>query len=318
MKKTKLNNSQKPPTNSNKNSKHNTISSKKVDNNPTNTPKNINSKHPPIQVEGAIKINVGTKLFEMEKNLEKITTYENIIKDQNNKIKILNQGIEPYTKEIESLKSKISELEFENQNLKQDNELKDTEISNYKTKISEEEKIKLEIIESNKKLQQKIVELSQKIDNFKFDNLKDKEEYNNMCKVKNNFEDKIILLTNELEKTKNKLQISENVIKQKDKYIQILINKKNNSNFYRDKINEANSNISSNSKRNDRPQSTGIKNINKHKGKNLNFEANEINSVIVEQENIIKKLKEKIVFLEKDNAGLLIRLKNNNLKNIKK
>jgi hypothetical protein len=40
---------------------------------------------------------------------------------------------------------------------------------------------------------------------------------------------------------------------------------------------------------------------------------------IIEQENIIKKLKEKISHLEKDNAGLLIRLKNkNNFSSIKK
>ena len=40
---------------------------------------------------------------------------------------------------------------------------------------------------------------------------------------------------------------------------------------------------------------------------------------IIEQENIIKKLKEKIFHLEKDNAGLLIRLKNkNSFKTIKK
>ena len=38
---------------------------------------------------------------------------------------------------------------------------------------------------------------------------------------------------------------------------------------------------------------------------------------IIEQDNLIKKLREKISHLEKDNAGLLIRLKNtNNFKSI--
>ena len=47
-----------------------------------------------------------------------------------------------------------------------------------------------------------------------------------MCKVKNNFEDRTIQLTEELQKIQTKLQIAENALKQKDKYIQMLINKK--------------------------------------------------------------------------------------------
>jgi septal ring factor EnvC (AmiA/AmiB activator) len=81
-------------------------------------------------------------------------------------------------------------------------------------------------------------------------------------------------------------------------------------------------NNGNNSKRYARPQSFGIKNRNiltKQGGKNYDIGLNENNAVIIEQDNIIKKLKEKIAHLEKDNAGLLIRLKNNNnLKTIKK
>ena len=66
-------------------------------------------------------------------------------------------------------------------------------------------------------------------------------------------------------------------------------------------------------KKNVRPQSSGIKN------KNILQTSKEKNMHIIEQENIIKKLKEKISHLEKDNAGLLIRLKNkNNFSSIKK
>ena len=202
------------------------------------------------------------------------------------------------------------------------------EIENLKNKINEEIEIKNELIESNKKLQQKIETLNQQIDNFKYENKKDQEEYNNMCKVKNNFEDRIIQLSDMLEKNKIKLQTAENVIKQKEKYIQMLINKKNNSTFYnnrnkeQEKHDESNNNNSNNTKRYARPQSFGIKNRNilsRQGGKNFDMGSNESNAVIFEQENIIKKLKEKIVHLEKDNAGLLIRLKNNNnLKSIKK
>ena len=147
-----------------------------------------------------------------------------------------------------------------------------------------------------------------------------------MCKVKSNFEDKIIKLTDDFEKTTNQLQTAENVIKQKETYIQMLVNKRNNSTFYnynknKEQGEQNNNNININSKRSVRPQSFGIKNRNilKQGMKNIDLYSNDNNGIILEQENIIKKLKEKITHLEKDNAGLLIRLKNsNNLKSIKK
>ena len=280
-----------------------------------------------IPANGGVKVIVGNKLLEMEKNGEKLMKLEKIIQEQENKIKILNQGVEPYNQEIEKLKFKISQLENENNVLTQKNTKLTLEIDNLKIKIEEEIKIKNELIESNKKLQQKIEILNENLENFKFENQRDQEEYNNMCKVKNNFEDKIIQLSDELDKTKIKLQTAENVIKQKEKYIQMLVNKTNNSTFYKirnkeqEKQGEQITNI--NSKRSVRPQSFGIKNRNiasKHGTKNLEINSNDLNTVIIEQENIIKKLKEKIIYLEKDNAGLLIRLKNNsnNLKSIKK
>ena len=278
------------------------------------------------RVGQGVKITVSNKLLEMQKNKKKNIILQKIIEEQENKIKILNQGVAPYTTEIENLKNKILELENENNSLKQKDINMNNEIENLKNKINEEITIKNELIESNKKLQQKIELLNQNIDNFKFENKKDQEEYNNMCKVKDNFEDKIIQLSDMLEKSKIKLQTAENVIKQKEKYIQMLINKKNNSIFYGDRNKEQGkheeTNNNNNSKRYNRPQSFGIKNKNilsRQGGKNYEISSNESNAVIIELENIIKKLKEKIIHLEKDNAGLLIRLKNiNNLKSNKK
>ena len=144
-----------------------------------------------------------------------------------------------------------------------------------------------------------------------------------MCKVKSNFEDRTIQLTEELQKNQNKLQILENALKQKDKYIQMLINKKNNNIIYNhkkeqeknDEINESYKN-----KKYIRPQSSGIKNKNilQKSNKNFDINSNDKNMYIMEQDNLIKKLREKISHLEKDNAGLLIRLKNaNNFKSLK-
>lgn len=303
----------------NKNNKIPNISNKKSENKKQDKESNNNN----VEINQGVKLTVGNKLLEMEKSHEKVLELEKIIELQNNKIKILNQGVEPYNIQIQNLNMKLTELSKENNLLKQKDLNKDEEISNLKNQLNEENKIKNELIESNKKLQEKIELLNHQLDSFKFDSKKEQEEYNNMCKVKNNFEDKTIQLTEELQKTQTKLQIAENALKQKDKYIQMLINKKNNNIIYNhkkeqeknDEINESNKN-----KKYIRPQSSGIKNKNilQKSNKNFDINSNDKNMYIIEQDNLIKKLREKISYLEKDNAGLLIRLKNaNNFKSLK-
>ena len=304
----------------NKNNKIPNISNKKSENKKQDKESNNNN----VEINQGVKLTVGNKLLEMEKSHEKVLELEKIIELQNNKIKILNQGVEPYNIQIQNLNMKLTELSKENNLLKQKDLNKDEEISNLKNQLNEENKIKNELIESNKKLQEKIELLNHQLDSFKFDSKKEQEEYNNMCKVKSNFEDKTIQLTEELQKTQTKLQIAENALKQKDKYIQMLINKKNNNIIYNhkkeqeknDEINESNKN-----KKYIRPQSSGIKNKNilQKSNKNFDINSNDKNMYIMEQDNLIKKLREKISHLEKDNAGLLIRLKNaNNFKSLKK
>ena len=303
----------------NKNNKIPNISNKKSENKKQDKESNNNN----VEINQGVKLTVGNKLLEMEKSHEKVLELEKIIELQNNKIKILNQGVEPYNIQIQNLNMKLTELSKENNLLKQKDLNKDEEISNLKNQLNEENKIKNELIESNTKLQEKIELLNHQLDSFKFDSKKEQEEYNNMCKVKSNFEDKTIQLTEELQKTQTKLQIAENALKQKDKYIQMLINKKNNNIIYNhkkeqeknDEINESNKN-----KKYIRPQSSGIKNKNilQKSNKNFDINSNDKNMYIMEQDNLIKKLREKISHLEKDNAGLLIRLKNaNNFKSLK-
>jgi len=310
------------------NNKNKTNIDSKVNKNQENTQKIAKVNPINIQSGSGVKLTVGNKLLEMEKNEQRVLELQKIIQKQENTIKILNQGVEPYNLEIENLKLKIAELQKENNILKEREQNINLEIDKLKNRINEESIIKNELIESNKKLQQKIEMLNQELDNIKFENKRDQEEYTNMCRVKSSFEDRIIQLSDELEKNRIKLQTAENVIKQKEKYIQMLINRKNNTTFYNNKNKEQENkeqninNNGNNSKRYARPQSFGIKNRNiltKHGGKNYDIGLNENNAVIIEQDNIIKKLKEKIAHLEKDNAGLLIRLKNNNnLKTIKK
>ena len=304
----------------NKNNKIVNKSNKKLENLKQDQETNNNN----VEINQGVKLTVGNKLLEMEKSHQKVLELEKIIESQNEKIKILNQGVEPYNIQIQNLNNKITEIMNENNILKQKDLNKNEEIKGLKNQLNEEIKIKNELIESNKKLQEKIELLNHQLDSFKFDSKKEQEEYNNMCKVKSNFEDRTIQLTEELQKMQSKFQIAENALKQKDKYIQMLINKKNNNIIYNhkkeqeknDEINETNKN-----KKYVRPQSSGIKNKNilQKTGKNLDINSNNTNMYIIEQDNLIKKLREKISHLEKDNAGLLIRLKNvNNFKSIKK
>ena len=307
-------------SNKNNNNKIINKSNKKIENKKQENEVNDINK----EINQGVKLTVGNKLLEMEKSQQKVLELEKIIESQNAKIKILNQGVEPYNIQIQNLNNKIAELMNENNNLKQNDLRKNEEIERLKNQLNDESKIKNELIESNKKLQEKIELLNHQIDSIKFDSKKEQEEYNNMCKVKSSFEDRIILLTEELQKTQTKLQIAENALKQKDKYIQMLINKKNNYIIYNhkkeqeknDEINETYKN-----KKYTRPQSSGIKNKNilQKTGRNLDINSNDKNIYIIEQDNITIKLREKISHLEKDNAGLLIRLKNvNNFKSIKK
>ena len=146
-------------------------------------------------------------------NLNRIYKLENIIKEQKNEIDNLKTGLNPYIKEIHILKNELEKTRNENLNLKK--EINDINLSKSKLeqKILDEEKLKENLIQSNKKLQQQIELLTNKIfeleNNLKFQN----EEYFNMEKVKGRYEDKIIELTNQLDSLKLKYNTSENIIK---------------------------------------------------------------------------------------------------------
>ena len=76
---------------------------------------------------------------------------------------------------------KLSQIEEENNKLKEKERNYINELENLKNKIDEE--IKNGLIESNKKLQEKIELLNHQLNSFKLEYKKDQEEYNNMYKV---------------------------------------------------------------------------------------------------------------------------------------
>ena len=78
---------------------------------------------------------------------------------------------------------KLSQIEEENNKLKEKERNYINELENLKNKMDEEIKIKNGLIESNKKLQEKIELLNHQLNSFKLEYKKDQEEYNNMYKV---------------------------------------------------------------------------------------------------------------------------------------
>ena len=191
------------------------------------------------------------------------------------------------------LKNEVHRLTKENQVLKVNyqNEI------NIKEKVNRdliyENKMKEDLIEANKKLQREIEILNNKIMDMEKHIINQNEEYKGMEKVKGNYEEKIISLTNSIDKLKSKLNSCENIIRQKERYIQML----NNQETEKLKNNSLNNNtkFNSNNKIINRPNSTS----------KINYER-----LIIDKDNTIKKLENKVRQLEKDNNNLIIRVRN--------
>lgn len=244
-----------------------------------------------VQVKVSKNFNMG--ISKNEQNIKKINELEEIIKNQNFELQKLKSLTNPFQKEIVSLKNEIDRLTKENQVLKGNyqNEI------NIKEKVNRdliyENKMKEDLIEANKKLQRQIEVLNNKIIDMEKHIINQNEEYKGMEKVKGNYEEKIISLTNSIDKLKSKLNSCENIIRQKERYIQML----NNQETEKLKNNSLNNNtkFNSNNKIINRPNSTS----------KINYER-----LIIDKDNIIKKLENKVRQLEKDNNNLIIRVRN--------
>ena len=248
-------------------------------------------------VQVRVNKNFNMNISKADQNIKKIAELEEIIRNQNNELQKLKSSMNPYQKEIISLKLDIDRLTKENQVLKGNyqNEI------NIKEKVNRdllyENKMKEDLIEANKKLQRQIEILNNKIIDMEKQIINQNEEYKSMEKVKGNYEDKIISLTNTIDKYKSKINSCENIIKQKDRYIQMLNNQESGGLKNNSSINSFNNNNKSiyQNKCINRPNSAS----------RINYE-----KLIIDKDNIIKKLESKVRQLEKDNNNLIIRVRN--------
>ena len=244
-------------------------------------------------VQVKVSKNFNMSISKNEQNLKKISELEEVIKNQNFELQKLKSSTNPFQREIVTLKNEVDRLTKENQVLKGNyqNEI------NIKEKVNREliyeNKMKEDLIEANKKLQRQIEVLNNKIMDMEKHIINQNEEYKGMEKVKGNYEEKIISLTNTIDKLKSKLNSCENIIRQKERYIQM----KNNQENEKLKNNSLNSDakLTSNNKTMMRPNSAF----------KINYER-----LIIDKDNIIKKLENKVRQLEKDNNNLIIRVRN--------
>ena len=247
-----------------------------------------------VQVQVSKNFNMG--ISKNEQNIKKINELEEIIKNQNYELQKLKSSTNPFQREIVSLKNEIDRLTKENQVLKGNYQ---KEI-NIKEKVNRdliyENKMKEDLIEANKKLQRQIEILNNKIMDMEKHIINQNEEYKGMEKVKGNYEEKIISLTNSIDKLKSKLNSCENIIRQKERYIQML----NNQETEKLKNNSLNNNLI-NTKFNNNNKSM----IRPNSASKVNYER-----LIIDKDNTIKKLENKVRQLEKDNNNLIIRVRN--------
>ena len=210
----------------------------------------------------SVQVSIGKKLAHLEENEQKIFDLQNIIKSQAEEINRLKLGAGPFIKEINGLKRMNEKLTKDNKLLSEKLQTFEEIRDRINAKNIEESQAKFELMDGNKKLQQKVEILTKQLENMRFEVSKQKEEYNNMCRVKESYESEIINLTDALQKCEVKLKSSEDVIRKKEKYIQMLIG--NSSNYEITVKPVLGSTISSTLSKN---KSTGRFNGNKHRNR---------------------------------------------------
>lgn len=248
-------------------------------------------------------------------------------KEDSNRITLLEKNMIEKDKEVSLLKGEIVNLKGTIKKLNEDNnslsknrdmlneELKATtnQKETLKDNIVSSTKSTTDLIESNKKLQLEVEKLNMIIASKDKAENKINEEYAQMTKIKNNFEDKIIALSSKIDQLTAKTVSNEQMIKQKDKYIQMLVNNKKSNCM---------TNVNPNADRTDHASSNHLQQFTKPTYNKDTPDPNVMNNIILlknkltEKESAIYHLKEEIKALKKDNGNLLTRLKNSTPKSI--
>ena len=178
-----------------------------------------------------VKVNLGPKIL----------NYETTLNDLNSKINELSSQLSYKADENYKIKKDFENLkiEFQNQtncNLKQEIEIKDLnlrlssinkEVDTFNISTVENQSSKLENLKSIKYLKLEIDELSNSLNYYKDNKAKIEKEIHECDKIKSNFEVDNINLIDENNKLSSKVDTLNSILKQKEKYIEILMKEKN-------------------------------------------------------------------------------------------
>lgn len=250
----------------------------------------------------SVKVTVGRAFGTFqEKNSNKtqqISHLEGIIEDKETEIGKLKKEISSLRNVTNQFQSQLEQSNKDRNKLQIQIEtllLNQDRLNNMIVNFTSSQK---DLSESNKKLQYKIEVLNNTIEEKNKTIQRQNVEYHLMEKVKEDFEEKMIALSKQLDECKAKMFSMNNIIKQKERYIQMLLNeKKNLSNKSILNSSSSNNNIKTNK------TSNNFHSINQCSTSQLKVQ-------LTEKEQYIKKLEDKTKKLEIDNSNLIIRLRN--------
>jgi predicted RNase H-like nuclease (RuvC/YqgF family) len=179
-----------------------------------------------------VKVSLGNKLFQSENLLNeanaRINELQHLLaeKDEENK---------NYTNENKMLKDQnfqcqefIKKLELENLNLKSNLEGEKKIVITLEESLNDEKSNYKELLNINKQLKLEIENLNNQIQNFQGNSTKCIRDLQDTEKMKSKFENQLIEVTQLKDDLLEKIKVYEGVLKQKEKYINILIKKNSN------------------------------------------------------------------------------------------
>jgi chromosome segregation ATPase len=254
----------------------------------------------------SVKITLGNKLSKTQLFQEELNARLN---ELTNNLNISNEENKKLMSEIEFLRSENIQLINKISNLS-DNVSSLNKVIQYEKisrDLAQEEHSMLfkhheDLINTNKKLKFEIEKLSNEINSEKMKVKNYSREIEEIYKVKDQFEIKVIELTGLNEKLNENVKIYESVLKQKEKYIEILIRKNSDRNY--NNTSDSNKNFSK-----DKNEMKSIK-------QNVSVSSSTISNVIILQNKITEleeKLKTKdelIRKIELEKANLITRFRN--------
>lgn len=183
----------------------------------------------------SVKVTLGNKLFHSENLLNeanaRINELQHLLaeKDEENKnLKNENKMLKDQNFQCQDF---IKKFELENVNLKSNYDEQKKYIMNLEENLNDEKSNYKELLSINKQLKLEIDSLNYQIENSQGNSIKCIRDLQETEKMKSRFENQLIEVSQIKDDLLEKIKVYEGVLKQKEKYINILIKKNSIENF---------------------------------------------------------------------------------------